>query len=85
MNETMLLTLVIGAALVGCGYVLGHVGGFRKGNKQVMDELFKSGLLTPKQILTHYANEGNERARDTLAALTQYERELANKDKNSDV
>lgn len=80
MNESLVAVFIIGAGLVGCGYALGVTFGLKTGSQSVMDELFRSGLLTPEKILAHYANQGNEKARDIMAAMNKAKRE--NKEKN---
>lgn len=69
------IVLIIGIGLVGCGYILGVTNGLKTGSQGVVNELFRSGLLTPEKVLAHYANQGNERARDIMAALNKIKQE----------
>lgn len=67
-------TAAVGFGLVGCGYILGAAYGARRASNEILTELFRSKLLTPEQVLTHYSNEGIERAQDLLAAINKAKR-----------
>lgn len=69
MNDPLTLTIMVGGALVACGYILGRGDGWRKGFDDVMKELVASKLVEPVDILRHYANMGNERAQAALEKL----------------
>lgn len=62
-------TVLIGAGLVVCGYILGRGDGHRRGADEVMKELIASKLVEPVDVLRHYANMGNERAQVALEKL----------------
>jgi len=62
-------TVLVGAGLVVCGYILGRGDGHRRGYDDVMKELIASKLIEPVDILRHYASMGNERAQLALEKL----------------
>ena len=62
-------TVLVGAGLVVCGYILGRGDGHRRGADEVMKELIESKLVEPVDVLRHYANMGNERAQLALEKL----------------
>lgn len=80
----MLWTIVIGGGLLVSGFALGYLKGLTTGTQDVMNELMSSGLLTPEKVLSHYAKEGNEKARDLMHTLDRLKREKANKEKADD-
>lgn len=83
MNDPIFLTIMIGSALLFCGYLLGKSSGYRSGFDDVMTELIKSKLVEPIAVLTHYANQGNERAQEALARLNaERKAEFQKKDSN---
>jgi hypothetical protein len=61
--------MLIGGALVACGYVLGRISGWRRGFDDVMKELIASKIVEPMDVLRHYANMGNEKAQAALERL----------------
>jgi len=69
MTDPFSLTIMVGGALVACGYILGRGDGWRRGFDDVMKELVASKLVEPVDILRHYANMGNERAQAALEKL----------------
>lgn len=73
MNVAM-QTALVGLGLVGCGFALGSASGARRASNAILTELFSSKLLTPEQVLTHYSNQGIDRAQDLLAALNKAKR-----------
>ena len=83
MNDAFLLTVLIGGGLLVCGYSLGRISGMTRGAKDVVDELFKTGLLTPEKLLAHYSKQGNDRARAALKMLNDYKREQEKKDEDN--
>lgn len=82
MIDPFLTTLFVGGGLLACGFALGYMRGVANGAKDTVNELFSSGVVTPEELLKHYANAGNDRARDALAKLNAYKREMESKEKN---
>jgi hypothetical protein len=74
-------TILIGAGLLACGYILGRVDGHRRGADEVMKELIASKLVEPVDVLRHYANMGNERAQLALEKLNAERKEKFNNKK----
>lgn len=83
MNDALVWTVLIGGGLLVSGYALGYLRGMNTGTQSVMNELFKSGLLSPEKILAHYSREGNEKARALMAQLNQLKREQEKKEKDN--
>jgi hypothetical protein len=81
MNDSLLYTILIGGGLLTCGYFLGVIRGMKTGTTSVMNELFKSGLLKPEEVVAHYSRMGNEKAQELMATINQLKR--ANKDKEN--
>jgi hypothetical protein len=73
-------TVLVGAGLVICGYILGRGDGHRRGADEVMKELIESKLVEPVDVLRHYANMGNERARLALEKLNADRKAKSNKE-----
>lgn len=69
MNDPYVMTFLVGGGLLACGYLLGRSSGRKLGFDEVMAELFRSKLVQPIDVLTYYANMGNQRAKDALARL----------------
>jgi hypothetical protein len=74
-------TILIGAGLLACGYILGRADGHRRGSDEVMRELIASKLVEPVDVLRHYANMGNERAQLALEKLNAERKEKFNNKK----
>lgn len=75
MNDALVWTVLIGGGLLVSGFSIGVTYGINSGTQGVMRELFDSGLLTPEKILSHYANQGNEKARGIMAAMNKAKQE----------
>jgi hypothetical protein len=69
MTDPLSQTILIGGALILCGYILGRGDGWKRGSDQVMQELITSKLIDPVDVLRHYANVGNVRAQRALEKL----------------
>lgn len=69
MTDPFSLSIMIGGALIACGYILGRSDGWRRGSDDVMKELIASKIIEPVEILRHYASMGNERAQAALDKL----------------
>lgn len=63
------LTIMMGSALVACGYILGKSAGWRQGCDETIKEIISTRLIEPVDVLRHYANMGNERAQLALEKL----------------
>lgn len=69
MTDPFLLTMMMGGALIACGYILGRSDGWRRGCDETIREIISTKLIEPVDVLRHYANMGNERAQLALEKL----------------
>lgn len=74
--DSFFLTALVGGGLLLCGYFLGYARGLKQGTKDTTLEIFRTGLITPEELLAHYSKQGHENARNIL--------DEHNKEKNDD-
>ena len=87
MNDPFYMTVALGGGLLLCGYILGKARGYNVAIRDNMHELMANKLIDPREVLNHYASQGNEKAQQALENLNrQRKREYsikANKGKDN--